>query len=324
VRVITKTGEEFYHATTQENFDKILKSGRVKSLAHVGKETPDRLVSVEPNRWNRKREQMAAAEAAQALKAQGKKPDQIFLTRNGHVPCYGDYLVRKRLKSPVRSSLANLVPKEHMTRRALSVRSNATLIVPDDEVGDFTKKYPGLKFVGHGDAEVPQLSRLQAVPELPGRVVRSLTKTGAELKATDISRRAALVGSAALGTGVEGVSDYDFMVPYANAGTMMNAKQRYLKKYPGMVESPYNGTRDRRQTLSGHIGDSEVDITLAHGERAKQYLTSIRAAANKLSEKDRAGIRAKKKALKESWILPEYRYHRYKRKLDRKLGIERM
>lgn len=332
---------DFYHTTNKENFDKMLRLGRLESLAHLARRSPRTRVNVEPNRWDRSRTVLQAKEALSTLSDNGKVPNRVFLTRGGVMPEYGDYVVKKQLSAPRKERILNLIPEEHTTGRALSLKHNAELIVPDDELDTFRRRYPKLRgaFRARGEAQPRELSRLHAIPELPGKLIGSLLKkegtdldgtgpvtgTGPKtgLRPAQINPRAFLGGSTGLGLEAEGAdTDYDFIVPYSSLQHVMRAKDRYLQKYPDLAESPFNEGRKNKQVLSGKIGDVEVDITLAPGKGPEDYIQSIKDARERLTPEQRAAIKKRKAALKKAWILPETRYKKYKKELDRELGIK--
>lgn len=320
--MITKQAEEFYHSTSKDNFHRILQDGRLRSLSSIRDGGP---LSVEAQRWNRVRQELTPEEAVAAQLAEGKFPDRVFLARGGIVPGYGDYHIRKQLSSPQRSNIINLVPGEHTTRRALSVRSNADFIVPDEELSEFRERYPRLRsrFRTNTDCPVRELSKAQALMELPGKLVGSLReKLGAEISPRDINRRAFLGGSTGIGIGIEGVKDYDFMVPYSTREQVLRAKGRYLTKYPGLHESPFNEGRLNKQVLTGDIDGVDVDVVLAQGEGPQRYIDSVKAARARLTPEEKADIIARKAALKNALFFPETRYKRYKKQLDRDLSIQ--
>ena len=62
----TDNRADFYHATNKENFTKMLRLGRLESLAHLAKRSPRTQVNVEPNRWDRERTRLPVMTAIAA------------------------------------------------------------------------------------------------------------------------------------------------------------------------------------------------------------------------------------------------------------------
>ena len=141
------------------------------------------------------------------------------------------------------------------------------------------------------------------------------------------SSNARLNGSTAMGINLDN-SDSDFLVVYNNAAAYEKAKDRLQKKYD-LKPSPFNERRpqegkDRSYVLQGEVEGNEVDVVLAYGPKAQARLSSVAKVNERLTDKDREKIRDKKRKLKNAWIAPDTRYKRYKRKLDKDLGVIRL
>jgi hypothetical protein len=321
----------FAHSTSAENLRKMLGTGKLMPLQRLADANPDMEVSVEPNRWNRERQQMRLADAIKQM--QGKKQvDKVFLSRNGTVPSYGNYVILKQLKSPKPHTALNLIPEEYTTGRTLSLRNKASIYVPDEELAVWRQQHRGIKFHPKSQIPVQDHSHTAGVKSLLGKIksrteqtfrfgkaANELPLTGAGIK-RHLSRNAMFVGSRELGINVDN-SDTDIFIPYNTQAAFERAKSRIGAKMPGLLESKANGGRTDKYTISGKVKSQDVDIVLAHGERAKRFQDAFNTARVKLTPGQQAQIVTKKKALKDSWLLPEWRYKQYKKQLAQDLGL---
>lgn len=336
--MITKTADDishFSHSTSAENLDKILSSGRLHSLKRLSELDPEVLVNVEPNRWNRQRDTMQTSEAAKLMDGV-KATNRLFLIRDAVLPSYGNYSIVKKLKSPKAHSAINLIPDEHTIGRSLSVKSNSQIYIPDEEYEDWIERHPNYRknFRRLSEMELPKKSKLDGLYQLPGKTLQNLKEKMAEEKPileytpSQLKRafglRAHFTGSRGLGLDIGAQSDIDIFVPYKTKQHYERAIARLLAKYPEMNSSPYNKNRNDAHVMSGKINEEDVDISVSFGQRGMSRLDSFDNANRVLSDESREKIRNTKSKLKNAWILPEYRYKRYKRKLDDKLNIVRL
>lgn len=155
-----KTADEFVHATNANNIHKILQSGSIKPLDKI-----EGQVDVEPKLLGRGRALMDADEAKKVM-AGVKNTDRVFLSRGGVVPSYGDYVIVKNLTHPKEHDRLNLIPNEFTTKRRLSVRHNATVFVPDNEVSHFARKYRDLKIRAKSELHLPNLGIMDGLKTL--------------------------------------------------------------------------------------------------------------------------------------------------------------
>jgi hypothetical protein len=128
-------------------------------------------------------------------------------------------------------------------------------------------------------------------------------------------------GSMALGLNLpEQGADFDFAVP-------VRSKQKFellvARLGRSMRSSPYNKPGTDYHVFQGKLHGEEVDIALLYGEKGKIQRSTLRAAMKALTDSRRQEIVSKKRELKSAWILPEYRYKRYKRSVDLDLGLPR-
>lgn len=157
----------YTHTTSLENLTRILDGSRhIMALRHLARTSPDTEVSVEPLPMPIRR-RMKAGDAYERMRGV-KDTDRVFLSHRGWLPNYGDAVVVKRLspRSVVRGERLNSIPEEYTTGRALSLRSNADVYVPDEVLEEFRAKYPSIRF--RGRSTLPR-SALQPVQKTAGR-----------------------------------------------------------------------------------------------------------------------------------------------------------
>jgi hypothetical protein len=329
---LIKTSSDYYtHATSPDNLHKILSSGQLMSLKKLMVVNPETEVSVEPNRWNRIRTSLAAGEALKIMDGR-KHTDKVFLSRGGYVPSYGEHVILKQLKSPKQHLDFNLVPEEYVTRRSLSLKHNAHVYVPDQEVFAWREKYPKTKIAPLSSIPVNRHSSSTGAKTLLNKIrlrthsFLGIDKAAAEFNVTHsgvkrhLSRNAMLVGSSELGTNIDD-SDIDVFIPFKNQHHFDKAKSRLLPRLEGFKESPANLRRNDKFTVSGKMNGQDVDVVLAHGERALNFQKAFLDAKFKLTPQQQEQIRSKKKNLKNAWVLPEWRYKQYKKQLAQDLGL---
>lgn len=141
--------DTYTHTTSLENLTRMLDGSRhIMALRHLARTSPDTEVSVEPLPMPIRR-RMKAGDAYERMRGV-KDTDRVFLSRGGWLPNYGDAVVVKRLspRSVVRGERLNSIPEEYTTGRALSLRSNADVYVPDEVLEEFRAKYPSIRFRG--------------------------------------------------------------------------------------------------------------------------------------------------------------------------------
>ena len=331
--------DTFVHATSKDNLMKILTAGRLKSLKHIADETPDAPISVESgegdtNLASRERSTMAASKAYEKMK-DIKAVDKVFLTRGGYEPSYGQHMIVKQLKSPKYHNWLNLVPNEYTTRRALSPKSRATVVVPEEEQGEFKKLFPGIKVRTVDQAGLKPFGMLDKVRSLAGKVVdRTIgfnKASAASIEGVDINnmsdtrvkqlfgRNAFVFGSQALGT-ADQASDVDVVVPYKRGASFEKAKQRMLEKYKGVLKPSVHN--ELKHKFTGMVNGVDLDVTLTQGEKAQKFRDAFMAAKANITPEEQKEIIATKQRLRNAWFFPEWRYNRYKRQLAKDLGLQ--
>lgn len=315
------------HATSRDSLEKILQSGKIKTLTHIVQENPEAEVHVEPYPGLRLRRKMRAEDARKYLDRRGNT-DKVFLTRAGYDPRYGEYVIRKRLTSPVDHTGLTFIPNEVTTPKALSVRSNATVFVPEGELQGWREKFPDVPIQSKDELDLRPFTWGDRIGAFSGKLKKRLTKEAAQsldrLSESQLHRRvstkAGSVGSAALGTAVDD-SDVDVFVPYERKSDYTRAVRRLKDRFPELTEPEYSRKREHKTTLSGRIKGRDVDLVLAYGEKPRLFSERFKALRNSLTEEEKKKIRETKARLQSSWVLPEYRYRRYKKRLAEDQGL---
>ena len=152
---LEKIADTFTHATSAESLEKILNSGKIKSVAQIAGDNPDTKVDVEHKDGSADRAELKASDAHDKMDGE-KEPDKIFLTRDGYLPAYGDHVILKELEHPEEVEDSEH-PNEHTTRRALSVKHNAVIYVPKSKLEEWRKKYPDINFMAKDEIPVKAL-----------------------------------------------------------------------------------------------------------------------------------------------------------------------
>lgn len=310
--------QSLYHATTKDSLDRILSSGKIKALKHVAKESPDLELSVElspvPVRVN-----MPASGAVEHLKKY-KDTDNIFFTRGGVLPNYGNYVIAKTLHNTKPSTLFNSIPNEFVTPKAVSVKRKTKIFVPDEELADWVKKYPNLskRFVAKSEFAAPSYG----FTDRAKAIYSKLTKTSAHvIPVKSLGRNAIIGGSTGLGIDADG-SDVDMFIPYKRRAAYENAIKRITTKYPSLTQRSSTLNNEFKTTLTGDVNGKEVDVVLGFGDKANAYHKAYLDAKSKLTYQDRINIVNRKRALKNAWFFPGTRYKMYKNQLATDLGLK--
>ena len=319
---------KFYHRTS--NIEDILRAGKLTPLDTLAREYPEKSLSIEPNRWDRDRENMSIADAVKVLKEQGKRTDAVYLSKDAPLEGddYGDYIIEKELQHPKESDAINFIPNEYTSRRSLSLKRTAKVYAPDSQVerlSKINKKVPVVPLSEYKDGfhesySIPAFIRkLQLNAGLAKTA--SLNVTPSNVKSL-FGRNATLVGSRGLGTSVNSFSDTDVLLHYQKKAYMDKAIARLSEKY-GLRPSKYNSPNKSRQVYS----TDNLDVVFSTHPDVKKHLDSYINARDSLTNEQRQDIIATKKRF-EGVMLPEFvknvLYKKYKRDLDKKLGIQRL
>ena len=332
--MITKLGSAYFaHTTNRDSLEKMLDSGKILSLRHLATRSPESEISVEPYPILRIRETLPASEALERM-MKYKSPDKIFLSRDFYNPSYGKYVVTKQLKHPKEHDRVTLIPNEFTTRRPLSLRHNASIWVPDEEVDHFRDSYKkyNIQPISGINLKTPT-----AKDSLLAAAYKIKRKLGLEKEAKDlepqvkinktflrknIAPKSMLVGSEALGTNLPGTSDIDIFIPYKKELTFNRAIHRLQEKYPGLEPTKGSANNPYKRVLTGNVYGKPMDLTVAYGPKAERFHAAFQQASQKLTPEEKQKIVQQKQRLKDAWVLPEWRYKRFKKSLDSKLGLK--
>lgn len=322
----------FYHRTN--NIDAIASSGKVQALKHLARNNPELQIEVEPGAGGSNlggifssRETLGAQDAYSKMRGV-KDVDSIFVTKDTLPPAgYGKYVIEKSLRNPTVNGKINLIANEHKTGRAMSVRSNANVYVPDDEHEAMSELYKGVNFRPMSQLKARQATLMDTARSLYGKITKSANIntlfSGTEKDIQKIlSRNATIVGSEGIGINVQGASDRDILVPYKTKAGYDRLKEKLENNNFGLQGSAYNSRkRDGYSVYSRKDGDVDVDVALVHGGKSLGLVNHIRTLRNTLSEEEKSKIIADKERLQNAWFFRDTRYKNYKRKVDRELGL---
>ena len=332
--MLTKLGSAYFaHTTNRDSLEKMLGSGKLLSLRHIANKDPESSVSVEPYPALRIRRELPANEALEQM-MKYKSPDKIFLSKDFYNPSYGKYVITKRLRHPKEHDRVTLIPNEFTTRRPLSLKHNAAIWVPDEEVDHFRNSYKKFNIQPISGINLKTPTTLDSLSALKYKLQKkfNLVKESQDLGEQpflvtknflrkQIAPKATLVGSEALGTNVPGSSDIDIFIPYKREVNFNKAIQRLQEKYPGLEPTKFSANKPDKRVLTGVVHGKPMDLTVAYGPKAERFYTAFTQASTRLTPEEKLEVIRKKKALKDAWILPEWRYKRFKKNLDTKLGL---
>jgi len=335
---ITKAAETcaFSHSTSKDALRNILETGWLMPLGTLARVAPETQISAEVNAFNRKRGSMTAAELAAVQKQRGKDPSRLFLVRDKVLPSYGQYTIVKQLASPQLHTRLNCIPDEYVTGRSLSIRSNAQVFVPDEEVDALRQEFSGLgriiqprSALSLTEARAYHLPRTWLQKATHG-VLRKFAQEHTpftdsnRLRPTQLrkhlGRNAILVGSSALGTSVDD-SDVDIFLPVARQRDFEKKKLLAQHLFPTLCPSERNTQKPNRYLLTGKVGDREVDVVIGHGDTPRAFHAAFLRAKRGLTPERQREIRERKQELKNSWFFPETRYKNYKKRVAQELGL---
>jgi hypothetical protein len=318
-----KQAEEFYHRTS--NLDPILQSGKIMSLRHIAAADPKKEISVETERWERERKKLPAVEAYGVMKEK-KDVDHIFLTKDAPIgdESYGKYIIKKETKRPFFAKNLNMIPSEYKQKQPISVKRTTEIFAPADEIPQLQQKYPSHKFRDISDIKNyhPGYSVGSFINKVLANAGVKVAEDIAQMKLYKLKKElghpARPGGSAALGINVPG-SDVDIFLPYKKKHHFEKAKERLMQKHPELTPSPYNKPGGDKFVLTS----PQADVVLAFGHNATKRVRSEERAKKILTPEKRSQIVAEKTKLKNAWFFKEYRYKKYKRALDKQLGLHK-
>lgn len=327
----------FYHRTN--NLDAILRSGKVMSLKHLARSTPEVKVSVEPGAsgsnlggLSSSRETLDASDAYDRMR-DVKDVDNIFLTKDTVLPessGYGKYIIEKSLKAPTFNDKINLIANEYKHGRALSVKNNSTVYVPDEELVDIKDRHPNINIRPVSEIEAKTSTLVDTARTL-------LVKTTGIGKQADLqtlysgserdikkilSPNATIVGSEGIGINLEGSSDRDILVPYKTNAGYNRLVNKLKEDNLGLQESIYNDRkRDGFKVYTYKDNNVDIDVALVRGGKAPELANHVRKLRSELSDERKKEIINTKQKLQNAWFFKDYRYKKYKRGIDKELGL---
>jgi len=160
------------HATSADNFRKILSSGKLMPISEIAKHLPDSPVEVERALTSFSgRETLNAAEAVKAM-AGRKSIDKIFLTKDGYLPHYGDFVISRKAYLPSKNTALNLVPDEYISSKSIDITDpSVSMFVPDEQLSNWQKEFPGLNLLPKSSFTGRRLSRLDGAMQLPDKAL---------------------------------------------------------------------------------------------------------------------------------------------------------
>lgn len=324
--------DTFYHRTN--NIDSIVSSGRVKALKHLARNNPELEIEVEPGAGGgnlgglkSNREVMKATDAYEAMR-DVKDVDNVFVTKDV-LPSesYGKYVIEKSLSNPKFNTKLNLIANEYITPRELSVRNNATVYIPDEEFPGMSDKYKGVNFRSMSELKARQASLVDHARTLFGKITKSASiDTLFSGEESDIkkllSRNATIVGSEGIGINVAGASDRDILVPYKTREGYNRLVNKLQDNGFGLQESSYNNMkRDGYKVYSYKDDTRDVDVALVQGGKSIDLANHVRHLRNTLSDERKQEIISEKERLQNAWFFRDTRYKKYKRSVDKQLGL---
>ena len=251
--------EVYTHATSDSGLERILESGRIKHVAHLAKENPDLQVTVEPLPLPFVRQTMRAEDALKAMNGV-KVTDKIFLTKGGYLPSYGDNVIVKNLSSAKKRASFNTIPEEHIIGRALSVRSNASIYVPDERLDEWKSKYHDVSFKPKSQLQLKAYTVADRLAAYPSKLVDALglNKSASHpISPHSIGSTAFIGGSTGLGINVDN-SDVDIFAPYARRANYLKALERVKARHPELKERASALKNEHKTTLTGVVNGQDI------------------------------------------------------------------
>ena len=127
-----------------------------------------------------------------------------------------------------------------------------------------------------------------------------------------------LSGSMATGTDIDTTPDFDFAIPIRSSN-----KYRKLKKKLDRVanKSQFNKEDADYDVYSMNLDGQPVDVALLYGDKGIKQRKAYKRVKRSISKERLEEIRKRKHELKNAFILPDYRYKKYKRAVDKELDL---
>lgn len=300
---ILKEATYLAHATNKHNIEPILDSGKLKRF--IDHEEGNEVISVEPYKGLTWRSKLKAT-------AKHKNPKHIFFTQNGYDDRYGEYVILKKYNNYKKHDGFTLIPNEVKVSKPVSLKRDAMIFVPEDEVTRLSKKYP--------DHYIRPITALPISKfTLRDRINKVMEKTSAK---KDVLADAHLFGSRALGIQLPNKSDNDYNITVGSYEEAIDRSIELLKHYPDFKASMFNEPEKRNILVyKGSIDGVPTDIVFNWSEEQKDLDKVFERANEKLTDERRKEIIDTKVKLKNSFWFPETRYRNYKYKVNKELGV---
>jgi len=162
-------------------------------------------------------------------------------------------------------------------------------------------------------------------PEEPGMSQDEIHATDAKIRGHLKSRynvNPYLGGSMATGLALPGKADFDYGIRVKSRAKFDDLNHRLGQR---AAASPYDKPGTDYRVFTTKIHGQDVDLAVLLGDKGKIQRDALQKAKAHLDANPgrRQEILAQKKKLKNAVILPEYRYKKFKRGLDKELGLPR-
>lgn len=264
----------FTHATNKDNLEKILKAKKLAPLSQVARDNPNEIINVEAALTGlQARGNLGAADAAKAM-ANKKEIDKLFLTKDGYLPHYGDYVIGKNMAAPDKRVALNLVPNEYTTNLSVAL-NDASIYVPDEELLDWMKRYPGMSFEAKSKMPGKAYSRLHGAASLPSKAIDYVSDTSdgdiaQVLRDMGLLSREAMIG-ASVGAGSSALLDEDSSLKdkalMAALGAGVGAGHKSLKGLGGLYNTRLPSPDELQNITQKQVSDRISPKALLAGSK---------------------------------------------------------
>ena len=293
LNILKTASDTLTHTTRRENLEKILRSGRLMPMRDIAMQDPEAVINIEHKRG------LTARKDARASELKHKNHGKIFFAADRYDPRYGDYTIIKKLKNSEKNPIKlTMIPDERIVRNPVSVRSNATIYVPHEELAEWKNDYKGYRFQSKEDIPLEPHNLYSRLKGFVEKFASYSDKPHPDAK---------LIGSSRLGLETTN-SDKDYMIPFDSMEEAKAEAQKFLAENSEYTLSKYNSDDKGRVTIKSE----DIDITFAWYPKAQLILDNYQEMENTLTEPEISRIVEKRKSLKDSWLFPETRYRNYK------------
>lgn len=172
------------------------------------------------------------------------------------------------------------------------------------------------------EAALGRLLNFSSSSALPSDEIREQNKAKAEELRNKFKKRynvtPLLSGSMATGTDIDTTPDFDFAIPIRSANKYTNLKRRLDSI---ATKSPYNKENADYDVYSMDLDGQPIDVALLYGNKGLQQREAYKRVNTSMSRERLEEIRKRKHELKNAFILPDYRYKKYKRAIDKEFNL---